>query len=62
MKILVTGATGQLGHDVCCVLSKRGIGHIGVGSAEEYAAMAQRPKNSRLSKRSLDAGGFTRLP
>lgn len=34
MKILVTGATGQLGHDVCRVLSKRGIGHVGVGSAD----------------------------
>ena len=31
-------------------------------STEEYAAKAVRPKNSRLSKRSLDAGGFKRLP
>jgi len=31
-------------------------------STEEYAAKAQRPKNSRLSKASLDAGGFARLP
>jgi len=34
LKILVTGATGQLGHDVCHVLLMRGIEHIGVGSAD----------------------------
>ena len=31
-------------------------------NTEEYGAKALRPKNSRLSKRSLDAGGFARLP
>ena len=31
-------------------------------STEEYGAKAARPKNSRLSKASLDAGGFARLP
>ena len=31
-------------------------------SAEEYGAKAQHPKNSRLSKASLDAAGFARLP
>ena len=31
-------------------------------SSEEYASKAVRPKNSRLSKSSLDAAGFTRLP
>ena len=31
-------------------------------STEEYGARAPRPKNSRLSKASLDAGGFARLP
>lgn len=31
-------------------------------SAADYAAAAKRPKNSRLSKASLDAGGFERLP
>ncbi|MCR5577148.1 MAG: dTDP-4-dehydrorhamnose reductase [Oscillospiraceae bacterium] len=31
-------------------------------STEEYGAKALRPKNSRLSKASLDAGGFMRLP
>ena len=34
MKILVTGSTGQLGHDVCGILSQRGIEHIGVSSAD----------------------------
>ena len=31
-------------------------------TTEEYGAKAPRPKNSRLSKRSLDAAGFSRLP
>ena len=31
-------------------------------STESYGAKAPRPKNSRLSKASLDAGGFARLP
>ena len=31
-------------------------------TTEEYGARAARPKNSRLSKASLDAGGFARLP
>lgn len=31
-------------------------------SSEEYGAKATRPKNSRLSKSSLDASGFARLP
>lgn len=31
-------------------------------STAQYAARALRPLNSRLSKRSLDAAGFTRLP
>ena len=30
MKILVTGANGQLGYDVCRILSARGINHCGV--------------------------------
>lgn len=30
--------------------------------ASEYLTRAQRPLNSRLSKKSLDAAGFTRLP
>lgn len=34
MKILVTGATGQLGYDVCRVLAERGIEYRGVGSAQ----------------------------
>ena len=32
MKILVTGATGQLGYDVCKTLSERGVDHCGAGS------------------------------
>jgi dTDP-4-dehydrorhamnose reductase len=31
-------------------------------SSEEFCAKATRPKNSRLSKDSLDAAGFARLP
>ncbi|OPZ24656.1 MAG: dTDP-4-dehydrorhamnose reductase [bacterium ADurb.BinA186] len=31
-------------------------------SAKEYGAAAQRPQNSRLSKKSLDEAGFKRLP
>ncbi len=31
-------------------------------TSEEYGAQAKRPKNSRLSKKSLDEAGFKRLP
>ena len=31
-------------------------------TTEKYGAKAPRPKNSRLSKASLDAEGFARLP
>lgn len=31
-------------------------------TTEEYGAKAPRPKNSRMSKKSLDDGGFARLP
>lgn len=34
MKILVTGASGQLGHDVCTVLAARHIPHRGVGRVD----------------------------
>lgn len=34
MKIIVTGATGQLGYDVCKVLTARGIDNIGLGSKD----------------------------
>ena len=34
MNILVTGATGQLGHDVCRELTRRGIANRGIGSKD----------------------------
>lgn len=34
MNIIVTGATGQLGHDVCKVLTERNIPHVGLGSKD----------------------------
>lgn len=34
MKILVTGAAGQLGYDVCKELAKRGIEHKGIDRSE----------------------------
>ncbi len=34
MKVLVTGASGQLGHDVCAELARRGIEHKGTSSAD----------------------------
>ena len=34
MRVFVTGASGQLGHDVCQVLAKRGIDYYGVSSKE----------------------------
>ncbi len=34
MNIIVTGATGQLGYDVCAELGRRGIKHIGLGSRD----------------------------
>lgn len=34
MKIIVTGATGQLGYDVCKVLTARSIEHVGLGSKD----------------------------
>ena len=36
--------------------------HIRPITSEEYAAPAKRPKNSRLSKRSMDKAGLLRLP
>ena len=34
MKVLVTGVTGQLGHDVAAELSRRGVAYKGVGSKD----------------------------
>ena len=31
-------------------------------TTEEYGAKAARPRNSRMSKKSLDEAGFARLP
>lgn len=41
MKVMVTGATGQLGYDVCRVLSDRGIAHVGLGSKDCDIASAE---------------------
>ena len=34
MKVLVTGESGQLGHDVCLTLERRGIAHKGLSSKD----------------------------
>ena len=34
MKVLVTGVRGQLGHDVCRELERRGVGYLGTSSAD----------------------------
>lgn len=34
MKVLITGVTGQLGHDVALELSRRGVEYMGVGSKD----------------------------
>ena len=34
MKVFVTGASGQLGHDVCLELNRRGIENIGISSKD----------------------------
>lgn len=34
MKVVITGATGQLGHDVCEEMNRRGIENIGLGSKD----------------------------
>ena len=40
MKVLVTGASGQLGHDVMNELAKRGYDGIGTGSKETYSGIS----------------------
>ncbi len=39
MKVLVTGVSGQLGHDVMNELAKRGYEGIGSGMEEVYAGI-----------------------
>lgn len=41
MKVLVTGANGQLGQDVCKELKKRGLGYLGTTSAQMDITDAQ---------------------
>ena len=55
MKVVVTGATGQLGYDVCRVLCQRGIENIGLGSkdcditsAREVKALFERERPDAL--------------
>src|SRR5699024_686064 len=40
MKVLVTGASGQLGHEVMNELAKRGYDGIGTGSKETYSGIS----------------------
>lgn len=46
------------------IMKQSGNGHVRINpiTTEEYPAKAARPANSRLSKKSLDAAGFKRLP
>ena len=47
----------------CAIMTEAGLDtRVRPVSSEEYAAKAVRPKNSRLSKKSLDEAGFNRLP
>lgn len=44
MKAMATGATGQLGYDVCRVLSDRGIENIGFASKDCVITSAEEVK------------------
>jgi dTDP-4-dehydrorhamnose reductase len=45
------------------IMRKQGLGtKVEAIESKQYPTKARRPKNSRLSKRSLDEGGFRRLP
>lgn len=47
----------------CAIIQEAGLSaRITPVTSEQYASKAVRPKNSRLSKKSLDEGGFDRLP
>jgi dTDP-4-dehydrorhamnose reductase len=51
-------------YDFACEIIRLSGGKASVRpvSSDQYPTKALRPKNSRLSKRSLDAAGFNRLP
>ena len=47
----------------CAIMKEAGLkAVVHPVTSEQYQAKAARPKNSRLSKKSLDAAGFNRLP
>lgn len=54
MKVLVTGAAGQLGHDVMNELAKRGYEGIGCDLAPEYAGAADGSAVTKMPYCSLD--------
>ena len=54
MKVLVTGVKGQLGYDVCAVLSQRGIAHMGV-DIEDFDITDQDAVQAYIKKYNPDA-------
>lgn len=47
----------------CAIMQEAGLSaHVTPVTSEQYVSKAVRPKNSRLSKTSLDQAGFERLP
>ena len=55
MKVLVTGESGQLGHDVCLTLERRGIAHKGLSSKDLDI------RDSTAVQRVLEAVSYTHL-
>ena len=41
MKVLLTGVSGQLGHDAAKMLTARGVDFLGVSSAGGFARLAE---------------------